>query len=810
MAQRRRRRRRLPRRSRPIRWLPSRAVRLSVLLTPLALIGLVVSIYTYVQFSQMITLGFEGQRWSLSSKIYAEPESLYPGLPLRLDDLQASLERLGYRSVSAISGQGQYRLNAPHVEVALRDFQYPYRREPGRTVRVTFGRTTVREIRDLRRDRAIAAIDLEPQLVSEFFTPEREKRRLVKLAEIPPHLVHAAIAIEDRRFYSHRGLDWLGILRAFYRNLRAGGMVEGGSTITQQLVKNFFLTPTRSVWRKAAEMLMAVMVERRYSKAAILELYLNEIYLGQRGSISINGIGEAARLYFRKEVRDLTVAEAALLAGLIRAPHVYSPYKYPERALERRNRVLAAMWEQGYLSLEQFERERRTPLRVETITLEINRAPYFVDFLREQLLQRYSLEDLTGNNLTIFTSLDLRLQEAAQRALEAGLARLDKSLGKAAEGREAQVALIAIQPQTGFIRAFVGGRHYATSQFNRVSQARRQVGSTFKPIVYAAALESAFRRNSQVTTAATLVDDTPTTFAYDGQRWSPRNYGDRYLGWVRPRTALERSLNVATVKYAERTGFDTVARYAQRMGLQDKPAPHPSLALGAVEATPLEVAQVYAVLANHGLRAAPFSIKEVMTADGRVLEKHHLGVEEALHPATAYVITDFLTGVFERGTARSARRAGFHWKAAGKTGTTDEGRDAWFAGYTPDLLAVVWVGYDDNHPMGLTGAQAALPIWVDFMKEALAGRPSQEFYPPAEVVEVVVDPTSGELAQAGCPERVTEVFIAGTEPTALCSLHSSGSAASQTPPSVRERPLWEMFPRRLFPWSAAPPSATSP
>jgi penicillin-binding protein 1B len=750
------------------------------LLISLALISLVVGLFAYIQFSLMISRGFEGQRWSLSSKVYAEPESLYPGLPLRLDALHESLERLGYRPVQAITQQGQYRRHPPHIDIALRDFDYPYRQVPGRTIRVTFARHTIREIRDLRGDVVISAIDLEPQLISEFFNAEREKRRLVKRAEIPPHLIDAVIAIEDRRFSTHRGIDWTGVLRALYRNLRAGGVTEGGSTITQQLVKNFFLTPTRSIWRKGAEMIMAVMVENRYSKAAILELYLNEIYLGQRGSISINGVGEAARLYFRKEVRHLTIPEAALLAGLIRAPHVYSPYKHPERAKERRQRVLAVMYEEGYLSPQQFERAQRAPLHVETVGLEINRAPFFVDVLREQLLQRYSLQDLTANNLTIFTTLDLRLQTAAQEALEAGLARLDKRLGNAAEGREAQGALIVIQPQTGFIRALVGGRDYASSQFNRATQARRQVGSVFKPIVYAAALESAFRREGQVTSAATLVEDVPTTFTYNGQRWSPQNYGGRYLGWVSPRTALEQSLNIATIKFAERVGFATVAHYAKRMGLEGKLDPMPSLVLGAFEATPMEMAQVYSVLANHGLRALPMAVREVATGQGRVLEKHHIGIEEVLHPQTAFLITDFLEGVFARGTARSARKAGFHWTAAGKTGTTDEERDAWFAGYTPDLLAVVWIGYDDNSPLGLSGAQAALPIWVDFMKEVLAGRPSQAFQAPPGVVEVEVDPASGELAHAGCPTRDVEVFIEGTEPQSSCSLHSVKSAEERT------------------------------
>jgi penicillin-binding protein 1B len=748
-----------------------------LLLTPLSLSALVVAAFVYVQFSQMIIRGFEGKRWSLASRVYAEPESLYPGLPLRLNDLQASLERLGYRQVPALTNPGQYRLDAPHLDIALREFRYPYRHEPARTIRVSFGGQAVRDIRNLRGEQRIAAIDLEPQLVSEFFTPEREKRQLVKIGDIPPHLIQAVIAIEDRRFYAHPGVDWIGIVRAIYRNVRVGSITEGGSTLTQQLVKNFFLTPTRSIWRKGAEMIMAVMVETRYSKAAILELYLNEIYLGQRGSISINGVGEAARLYFRKNVQELTLAEGALLAGLIRAPHLYSPYKHPERALERRNRVLTAMREAGFLSPEACERATRTPLRVEAVSLEVNRAPYFIDFLREQLLQRYSSEDLTGNNLTVFTSLDARLQAAAQRALEGGLTRIDRRLGQAAEGREAQGALIAIQPQTGFIRALVGGRDYASSQFNRVTQARRQVGSVFKPIVYAAALESAFRRGEQVITALTQVEDTPTTFSHNGRRWSPQNYDARYLGWVSPRTALEQSLNVATVKFAERVGFDMVARYARGMGMQGKLAPLPSLALGAIEASPLEVAEVYAVLANHGLRASPFSVKEVMTADGRVLEKHHIGVEETLQPATAFLVTDFLTGVLERGTGRSARRAGFHWTAAGKTGTTDEARDAWFAGYTPDLLVVVWVGYDDARPLGLNGAQAALPIWVDFMKEALAGRPPEDFRPPPGVLQVTVDPVSGDIAHAGCPTHVTELFIAGTEPKAFCSLHSTASVA---------------------------------
>jgi penicillin-binding protein 1B len=753
--------------------------RIPLLLLPLSLCALVVAAVVYVQFSQMIIRGFEGKRWSLASRVYAEPESLYPGLPLRLNDLQASLERLGYRQVTALTNPGQYRLDAPHLDIALREFRYPYRHVLARTLRITFGRNSVREIRDLRGEQKIAAVDLEPQLVSEFFTPEREKRQLVKISDIPQHLIQAVIAIEDRRFYAHPGVDWIGIARALYRNVRLGSITEGGSTLTQQLVKNFFLTPTRSIWRKGAEMIMAVMVETRYSKAAILELYLNEIYLGQRGSISINGVGEAARLYFRKGVNELTIAEAALLAGLIRAPHLYSPYKHAERALERRNRVLNAMLETGFLSPETCQRTLRTPIRVEAVNLEVNRAPYFIDFLREQLLQRYSVEDLTANNLTIFTSLDARLQAAAQRALEVGLARIDHRLGQAAGGREAQGALIAIQPQTGFIRALVGGRDYATSQFNRVTQARRQVGSVFKPIVYAAAIESAFRRSGDVITALTRVEDTPTTFSHNGRRWSPQNYDARYLGWVGLRTALEQSLNVATVKFAERIGFDTVARYAQRMGMQGKLEPLPSLALGAIEASPLEVAEVYAVLANHGLRASPFSVKEVMTADGRVLEKHHIGVEEALQPATAFLITDFLTGVLERGTARSARRAGLQWTAAGKTGTTDETRDAWFAGYTPDLLVVVWVGYDDARPLGLTGAQAALPIWVDFMKAALAGRPSEDFRPPPGVLQVTVDPMSGDIAHAGCPTHVTELFIAGTEPKGFCPLHSTAPVAGK-------------------------------
>jgi penicillin-binding protein 1B len=300
------------------------------------------------------------------------------------------------------------------------------------------------------------------------------------------------------------------------------------------------------------------------------------------------------------------------------------------------------------------------------------------------------------------------------------------------------------------------------------------VGSVFKPIVYAAALESAFRGGESVVTAATRVEDVPTTFSHNGQRWSPQNYNARYLGWVGPRIALEQSLNVATVKFAERAGYETIVRYARRMGMRGKLDPLPSLALGAFEANPLEIAQVYGVLANHGLRASPFSIKEVMTADGRVLEKQHIGVEETLQPATAFLVTDFLEGVFERGTARSARRAGFHWTAAGKTGTTDDERDAWFAGYTPDLLVVVWVGYDDNHSLGLSGAQAALPIWVEFMKEVLRGRPSQDFLPPPGVVQVAVDPATGEIAHAGCPTRVTELFIAGTEPKTFCSLHSTG------------------------------------
>lgn len=756
---------------------------LASLLGFLLLAGGGVAAWYIKHLESVVTAKFEGQKWKFPSKIYSDTHLLYPGMATSVTDLEAKLRRLGYRSAATVRAKGEYRIVKRDgiLELYLHDFLYPGGPFRGFPARLVWQGNTLVRIERTDSDEELFSLELEPELITGLYDRIWEERRVVPLSEVPPLLVKTILAVEDERFYRHRGVDPLAILRAAWVNLTSGGIVQGGSTLTQQLMKNFFLGDERTLQRKFKEALMALIAERKYTKGEILENYLNEIYLGQRGAQGIFGVWEGARFYFSKELPDLTVGEIALLAGLIRAPNRYSPYRSVEAATRRRNVVLAKMLESGLISRSQYERAVKEKIQARELIKVLNDAPFFVDYLRKELAEQYSNEVLTAEGLSIFTSLDLQLQKIAESALATGLKRLEETypfLRRRGTDDHLDGAIVVIKPQTGEIKAMVGGRDYQKSQFNRVAQAKRQPGSVFKPFVYLAALMYGSEDGLRKFTPVTLVEDSPFTWSYEGQEWQPDNYKGEYLGTVTLRRALERSLNSATARVAREVGIRHIREVAYRLGIQSSLPALPSLALGAVEVTPLEVARAFATLANSGVRTQPLAVKQVVAHNGQLLERRDVQVRKVITPQMAFLVNHMMKGVLDRGTGAGARAMGFTRPAAGKTGTTNDTKDAWFVGYTPDLLAVVWVGFDNQSKLGLSGAQAALPIWADFMKRATAGMPVTDFVPPPGVVLVDVDPLSGQRATPNCPQVITEAFLEGDEPTGFCPLH---------PPSLLQR-----------------------
>ena len=616
----------------------------------------------------------------------------------------------------------------------------------------------VRMLEEFRPSITTRVYSSSNQLLAEFFL---ENRIPVSFDQVPDLLVQALITTEDARFYSHRGLDYRGIARAFYRNVRAHRVLEGGSTLTQQLAKVLFLTPERSYSRKLKEMVLALKIEQRYTKREILSLYLNQIYFGS----GAYGIEAAAQTYFGKPSRDLTLPECALLAGIPRSPTRYSPFRSRENAGERRAYVLKRMVARGIISPAQADDANRTPLpRQETATLkDLAPAPYFVEYIRQKVEERFGSGILYTGGLNIYTSIDDTLQAQAEEAVQAGLSRLETTLrSKRKRSTPLQAALVALDPSTGHILAMVGGRNYQESQFNRAWQALRQPGSAFKPLVYATAIERGYR-------ATDMLNDTPLTVKIDAKKtWSPENFTRTYQGTVTLRNALVQSLNVPTVRLLAAVGIHDVIEAAHKLGIQSPLKAVPSLALGSSDVTLLELTAAYAVFDNQGVRLDPGAILTITDSNGRVLYTGSANPVQALRPETAYIVTSLLQGVVERGTGWKAREVGR--PVAGKTGTTNDYRDAWFIGYTPNLVAGVWVGYDDQHSLGpkATGSRAALPIWVEFMRRAHEGQVAADFPAPDNISFRNIDPRSGLLSTERCRSSLREAFIPGTEPRRYC------------------------------------------
>ena len=752
------------------RWTGWKRVAGLTLLLVSFLGGLFVSRWV-LELDQVVVERFEGRTFAVPSRVFSAPLIVYPGADWQRLELADWLLRLGYREQpegGAIE-PGRYVWSPGRLRVHLRSFDHPARPEPARELIFELAQGQVVGILDARSGQLMDVVVLEPEPVSAFLGRDREQRDLVEIEEVPPHLVDAIFAVEDQRFTAHHGVDLRRVLGAVWANLRAGRITQGASTLTQQLVKNFFLTPERTFSRKLQEACMALIVEARFSKPEILQAYLNEIYLGQRGATAVHGVGEASRLYFGKSAADLTVAEAALIAAIIQSPNGISPHRRPERAVARRDLVLGLMRDQGRISNRSYQAAVAEPLRLATIQTETGEVRYFLDALSQQLPEVYAGEVLTSEGLRIYSTLDPRLQRAAARALRQGLERIEASVSDSSKPQGSlQGCLIALRPQTGEVLALVGGRDYGQSQFNRCTQARRQVGSVFKPFVYVAALD---RRTGPAVTLASFIEDEPFEVEVPGddQIWRPENYDHIFRGPVSVREALERSLNVPAARLGEQVGMTRVVELARRLGIRSPLPAVPSLALGTAEISPLELARAYATLANGGRRPTPRMFVDVVEINGMAQESRPLDASVAvLDPATAYLGVSLLEGVVDRGTARRIRSAGLKGPIAAKTGTTDDEFDLWFVGFTPELVAVVWVGYDEPGPVGMPSSRGALPIWADFLKQAVGTEVRGRFAQPRGIVRVDVDPTSGALALSGCPARKPELFLEGTQPVATC------------------------------------------
>jgi len=699
---------------------------------------------------------FEGRRWSVPARLYARPAELYTGMRMDADRLEAELRAAGYRPSAATDRAATFARRGNDVRLHTRRFQFWDGEQPARRVRIRMKNGHVSSMQAGGRE--LALLRLDPAVIGRIYPGHHEDRVLVRLDEVPVALVAALLSVEDRDFEHHHGVSPRAIARALIANIRAGALVQGGSTITQQLAKGYFLSGRRTWWRKLNDALIALLLEAHYDKAEILEAYLNEVYLGQDGRRAIHGFGLAAQFYFGRDLEALRLPELALLVALVRGPSHYNPRRHPKRAMARRNLVLDQMRELEIISPARARRARAAPLGVIAATRSPWRYPAFVDLVRRQLRRDYREEDLRGEGLRIFTTLDPHVQRVAERALAKRIARLERERGRRESALEG--AVIVTSAQSGEALAVVGGRHEARAGFNRALDAVRPVGSLIKPAVYLAALEQPGRY-----TLASPLEDAPVRIkASNGSVWRPKNYDDTVHGRITLYEALVNSYNLATVRLGMQVGLDEVAESLRRLGIERPVKPYPSLLLGAAELSPVEVAQMYQTLAGGGFRVPVRAIREVTSARGEPLSRYPLSVEPAFEPGPVFLVVEAMRGVMSEGTGRSARaRLGDRLVTAGKTGTTDDLRDSWFAGFAEDRLAVVWLGHDDNTPAGLTGANGALQVWIDMMK-GLNPR-SLTSVAPGGVEWAWTDVQQGLTTAAECPGAVRLPYLRGSQPS---------------------------------------------
>ncbi|MGB5305866.1 MAG: penicillin-binding protein 1B [Gammaproteobacteria bacterium] len=743
--------------------------RRSVWIPLFTLLALVITGYV-VFLDYQVRHQFTGKRWSLPARVYARPLELYAGQQLTADQFVTELTALGYRSVRSPRQQGEFSRNRNVFHLITRPFIFWDGTEDKHNVRVTFSGNGITRLADGVSGKTASIVRLDPVLVGSFYPSHNEDRVLLKLEEVPPALINTLIAIEDRGFYQHHGIAPLAILRALWANVRARGVVQGGSTLTQQLVKNFFLTSERSLARKINEAIMALLLEWHYDKDEILEAYLNEVYLAQDGSRAIHGFGLASYFYFERPLVELDVEQYALLVGLVKGPSYYNPYRHAERARARRNLVLDVMTGLEMLEPQAAARARAAQLGIgHQERKAINPFPAFLNLVRRQLARDYREEDITSEGLIIYTTLDPRIQWQLEAVLDARLKKLESSHGMAPGTLEGAAVITSVPG--GEVLALAGGRNPHFAGFNRALDARRHVGSLLKPAVYLTALEQPDRY-----TLATLLDDSALTFtARNGDTWTPANYDKVSHGEVPLYQALAQSYNIATARLGLALGIKRVVSTLHRLGIEQQLNPYPSLVLGAVDLSPLEVTGMYQTFASGGFRTPYRAINAVLSVEKSPLNRYPLKLESAVDPVSNYLLTTALRHAVRAGTGRAIYEVLPPGEdVAGKTGTTDDLRDSWFAGFTGDRLGVVWVGRDDNKPTGLTGGTGALRVWRDLFAQFQ----NPEWVQPAlEGIDYQwIDPHTGLLTDAACPDAVQLPFRAGTAPTDISQCGSRPGA----------------------------------
>jgi penicillin-binding protein 1B len=743
-----------------------------------ALVFLIVAGFYYFKYQGIVDERLKQPIFANTAKIFAAPREVRPGQKLSVRLIANELREAGYSAdgASKLSPLGTYSEGVQTI--AVRPGPESYHSQDSATIRTGSG--VVESITD-DHGQSLASYELEPLLITGLSEDaNRTKRRLVTYDEIPPNLVQAVLAIEDRRFFEHSGVNYWRLMEAVFHDVTTGQKQQGGSTLTMQLARGFFLSPEKRIKRKMIEIIITFQLEHRFSKKQIFEMYANQINLGQRGSFSIDGFGEASQAYFGKDVRQLDLAECALLAGIIQRPNYFNPFRHADRTIERRNLVLDSMVETGAITKDQDERAKAEPMHLSAASVDASEAPYFVDLVRDQLAQKLGERDFNREGLRIYTSLDPDLQRAATAAVDSTMHVVDEQVDRL-HAREKklgqsyiypQVALVALNPHTGQVLAMVGGRSYGNSQLNH-AVARRPTGSIFKPFVYAAAFATAaegtmLSGQNKPFSPLTLLSDEPTTYGGGtAQEYTPHNFHNEYHGQVTAREALQRSLNNATISLASMVGFDRVASLARDAGIRSARGT-PSVAIGTYDAEPLEMAGAYTVFANNGVHLDPWMLASVRTPTGDIISDYSPASRQVLDPRVAYLTTSLMQNVINAGTGAVVRQRGFLAPAAGKTGTS---HDAWFAGFTSNLLCIVWVGNDDYTDVNIEGAHAAAPIWAEFMKKAVLlpqYSDTHDFSAPEGVEIVKIDKVSYLLSDETCPDGYNIAFLSGTAPTETC------------------------------------------
>ena len=743
----------------------------------LIILGIIITVISvFIHYDRVVAATLKEGVFANASNIYAAPRVIEPGQEMSASTLTAILRRAGY-TANPGGAIGSYALSKDGI--LIQPGPQSYFKQQGATVQ--FADNKIVKMYDPATGAVLDAYSLEPELITNLTGTDREKRRLVQFHEIPKVLVDAVVSIEDKRFFEHRGLDPLRLMKAAYVDLKEGRKEQGASTLTMQLARGLWLDSDKNWTRKARELLITEILEHRLSKQEIFTYYSNQVYLGRQNTYSIHGFGEAARAYFDRDIARLTLPQAALIAGIIQRPSWFNPFHYPDRAIARRNTVLHLMHQNGYIDAAEYGAAINAPLALSPARADASDVGYFLALVSDELQDRLP-ESSQPIPYLIYSTLDSDLQRAATAAIQAGMSKVDTLIRnrKGFDGTLPQAALIAIDPHTGEVKAAVGGRDYTKSQLNHLLS-MRQPGSAFKPFVYAAAL------NSAKFTETSTVADEPTTITFGRTVYQPRNFERTFNGPVTLKFAMSHSLNVATVNLAQKVGYANVVALAKKSGLNEDIQATPAVALGAYETTPLEIAGAYTVFANNGVFIKPTFVKQVRSTDAVVVEgspEQHRVLDERV----TFLMRDMLQEVMRSGTAGGVWSLGFKGVAAGKTGTS---RDGWFAGFTPDLICVVWVGFDDNRELDLEGAKSALPIWAEFMKSAAAVRLSGTAFGrvPSGIVNAQVDPESGLLAGPYCPKSQMGFYIAGTAPTENCPLHTFPDPWANTADRTNNPPL---------------------